>query len=48
MKIVPFRGAGESRTRVQTRYSYAFYMLISGLLVGNRQDQNKPTASVAS
>jgi len=34
------RGAGGSRTLVQTYSSKAFYMLISALLVGKRQEQN--------
>jgi len=35
-------GAGGSRTRVQTRNSHAFYMLISESIVGSGKDRNKP------
>ena len=36
------RGAGGSRTRVQTRNSHAFYMLISESIVGSGKERNKP------
>ena len=40
-------GAEGSRTPVQTYSSKAFYMLISLLLVGRKQEMNKPIPCVA-
>ncbi len=40
-------GAGGIRTHVQTYSPKAFYMLILELIVGKRQEPNKPTISVA-
>jgi hypothetical protein len=42
-----FGGAEGSRTPVQTYSSKAFYMLISLLLVGRKQEMNKPILCVA-
>lgn len=39
-------GAGGSRTRVQTRNSYAFYMLIPASIVGIGQGQDEPALSL--
>jgi len=39
-------GGDRNRTGVQTRVSKAFYMLISELLVGKQQEQNKPIVSL--
>ena len=41
-------GAGGSRTLVQTYSPKAFYMLITALIVGNRQELSKPTGSVSA
>lgn len=40
-------GGDGNRTRVQTYSPKAFYMLISLLLVGMRQERNKPISSLA-
>jgi len=42
-----FCGAGGNRTRVQTYSSKAFYMLISLLVVGMKQEMNKPISRLA-
>ncbi len=41
-------GAGGSRTRVQTLARYAFYALISALIVGSVPGQNEPTYSLSA
>jgi hypothetical protein len=43
-----FKGGGDRiRTGVQTYSPKAFYMLITALIVGKKQEQHEPTLSLA-
>jgi hypothetical protein len=46
-KALQKSGGDRIRTGVQTYPPKAFYMLISALIVGNQQEPDKPTDSLA-